>query len=163
MTTSPKLPPKWMACAFFIAVAFSSCTDNGPGVFVPTPTDSSALGKINHFIPQDTIALFQRAFAGERDTLLRLRPNLFFPISETFNKAAMLQALRDPKCVGLRTYYGIKNAGDHNEVRLIIVGVDAQGRDLYIAEGGLAAQSAAQVSGGRFGGSEYGQCVPPCK
>ena len=69
----------------------------------------------------------------------------------------MIEILKSDQCVGVRVYYGIK-PGKPNEVRLIMVGVDEQGKDLYYEKGSAVA---TQTGGGR-GGSEYGQCDPPC-
>jgi len=43
---------------------------------------------------------------------------------------------------------------------MILVGVDSQGHDLYYQQGSGAAAQAGGNQG--FGGSEYGQCNPPC-
>jgi hypothetical protein len=141
----------------------SSCT-GGPkeeGVWIPNPKDSSELSKRNHFITLDNIKSFRADFATNRDTLKRLVPNLFIPNSEAFNKKILLEILKDPKCVGLRVYYGAAKdkSGRRDEFRLILVGVDSQGRDLYIDNGSAVATKAPP--GGR-GGAEYGQCDPPC-
>ena len=153
--------------AVIIATVVVSCKqegEKGPGVFVPTPNDTSALGKINHFITVPEIENFKKAFSVQRDSLARLMPNLFIPASETFNKQALLNILVDSNAVGMRIYYGLKPGGNRNEFRLVLVGVDAQGRDLYYT--GTAAENGKL--GARIpppppqGGVEYGQCTPPC-
>lgn len=158
---------------FFIAAAIImiSCRQKGT-VVIPVPDDTSALSRINHFIPLDQIKAYQQAFNIERDTLLKLRPNLSLPQSEAFNKQAIIEILKDPQCVGIRVSYGIKQTGAANEMRLIITGVDAQGNDLYItgeatnqtanrsAKAPEAAQSATSTT---KGGVEQGQCNPPCR
>jgi hypothetical protein len=146
------------------AIILTSCND-GTNVSIPNPVDSSALGKINHFIPIEQLEAFKKDFAVQRDSLGMIKDGLFIPISEAFNKKILLEILKDEKCVGMRMYYGVKradNRSNRNEVRLILVGVDAQGKDLYITEGGLLSKAATQA-GGRSGGGEWGQCTPPCQ
>lgn len=142
----------------------SSCT-GGPkeeGVWIPNPKDTSELSKRNHFIELDNIKSFQADFAGARDTLRRLAPNIFIPNSEAFNKKILLEILKNPDCVGLRIYHGVAKdrGGKRDEVRLILVGVDKNGRDLYIDNGSAIA---TKVPPGGKGGAEYGQCDPPCR
>lgn len=141
----------------------NSCT-GGPkeeGVWIPHPKDTSDLAKIDHFISVDNIKGFRGDFAADRDTLKRLAPNIFIPNSEAFNKQALLEILKDPKCVGMRIYYGVAKdkSGRRDEFRMILVGVDAKGNDLYTDNGSAVATKAPP--GGK-GGAEYGQCDPPC-
>jgi hypothetical protein len=158
---------------FFLAVAIImiSCRQKG-SVTIPVK-DDTALSKINHFIPLDQIKIYQDAFNIERDTLLKLQPGLSLPLSEAFNKKAIIELLKNPECVGIRVAYGIKQSGNYNEMRLIITGVDTQGGDLYItgeAAPETANRSAKAVQAGPpppgatvRGGVEQGQCNPPCK
>lgn len=129
------------------------------GVWIPVPKDTSALGKINHFIPIEELDKFKVQYGVERDTLARLAPHLYIPVSEAFNKKGLIDILKDPKSVGIRIYYGVKRNDKRNEFRLIMVGVDEQGKDLYYTEGSAVA---TQAPPGGKGGSEYGQCDPPC-
>ena len=162
--------------AFFLAVfivlaagaAFTSCTDSHATdgkVCIPMPADSSAFGKKNHFIEKGTIEEFKKNFTVVKDSLTLCNRNLFIPTSEAFNKPGVVKILEDPKCVGLKIYYGVKKGANRNEIRLILVGVDAQGNDLYYSDAGVAQKAAAQTGGngtGNYGGSEWGQCTPPC-
>jgi hypothetical protein len=136
-----------------------SCNQHKTGeVCIPVPTDTSALGKIDHFIPMMDLDLFKKDFKSQRDSVSRRNPDLSIPISEAFNKAALLDILKDPRSVGIRIYYGVKKGGKANEIRLILVGVDEQGKDLFIAKGSpMAAQAGTDL-----GGAEFGQCYPPC-
>jgi hypothetical protein len=156
---------------FIIAISFIliSCKQKGT-VEIPVPEDTSALSKINHFIPLDQIKAYQQAFSIQRDTLLKLQPALSLPLSEAFNKQAIIEILKDPACVGLRVSYGVKQAGTSNEFRLILTGVDVQGRDLYITgepspdttnRAAKSTQSATTTTSTK-GGVEQGQCNPPC-
>jgi len=118
------------------------------------------LGKIDHFIPIERMDEFRKQYAADRDSILRSIPGLYIPYSEAFNKEWLLKVLKDPKCVGLRIYYGVKARTEKgNEFRLMIVGVDQQGKDLYIEQGSALAN---QAGGGGKGGLEWGQCDPPC-
>lgn len=148
-----------------IVLLISSCTpqDKG-GIHIPVPKDTSALGKIDHFIPVEQINSFRSGFSAQRDTLARQYPGLYFPLSETFNKQALLDLLQDSTNVGVRIYYGIKPGSNRNEVRLMMVGVNSAGKDLFYEKGGTGGgKVAAQLPGsGKAGGLEYGQCDPPC-
>jgi hypothetical protein len=154
---------------FVLIVFFSSCTQEVPPkgtVCIPVPQDTSALAKKNHFIPKSQIDAFRKEYLLVRESIIRSDSNLFIPESEDFNKAAILKTLEDPKCTGIRIYYGVKK-GNRNEIRLIIVGIDAQGNDLYyIVQEPLSAvkqDSGVYGQGEKTGGNEWGNCHPPCR
>ncbi|PZR27436.1 MAG: hypothetical protein DI535_10500 [Citrobacter freundii] len=148
-----------------VLLMMSSCTpqDKG-GVHIPVPKDTSGLSKIDHFISVEQINSFRSGFGAQRDTLARQNPGLYFPLSETFNKQALLDLLKDSTNVGIRIYYGIKPGSNRNEVRLMLVGVNSEGKDLFYEKGGAdGGKVAAQLPpSGKLGGVEYGQCDPPC-
>jgi hypothetical protein len=149
----------------FTVLVMSSCTSGDHGnnkdeVCIPVPKDTSALGKIDHFIPRVDIDKFKASFDKANDSLAKKAPNLAFSYSEAFNKPQILELLKDPRCVGLRIYYGSRKdkVGTGSTFVLMIVGVDEQGKDLFWKKGSpLAAQTAPGD-----GGLEYGQCNPPC-
>ncbi|WP_207511641.1 hypothetical protein [Longitalea luteola] len=149
----------FFACAMFIG----SCKNEEPGkdlVCISVPEDTSALGRKNHFIPVMSIDIYEKDFRNTRDSLKRSFPDLFIPDSETFNKASIVEFFQNPKVVGLKFYYGIKPGPEKKKaLRIMIVGVDSAGNNVYIRDkkGALAAQA-----GGENGGLEYGQCNPPC-
>jgi hypothetical protein len=167
----------------FVLFIMVSCNSNsGEGVFIPVPDDTSALGKIDHFIPLDQIKDYQAAFGRERDSLLKFRPGFSIPFSEAFNKKALIEILQIPDCVGVKVLYGIKQTGDSSSMRLILVGVDSRGNTLYLKDDQQSANAAAEKSspkkdsaapvqaakvapmlGDSSGGIEQGQCDPPCK
>ena len=163
---------KAAAVAFLAMTLFmNSCRQKGT-VVIPVPEDTSALSKINHFIPVEQIKTYQAAFNIQRDTLLKLQSGLSLPQSEAFNNQAILEILKDPACVGVRVSYGVKQTGKSNEFRLILTGVDAQGNDLYIDgvaspdNTNRAAKAPQAVQAGTSstkGGVEQGQCTPPCQ
>lgn len=140
------------------------CTNTGTTggtdstVCVPNPKDSSVLAKIDHYIPLGEIKEYRAAFTSTSDSLQRSFPSLLLPDAEAFNKAIILEILKDPRSVGIRVYHGIKKGGKRDELRVILVGVDAQGKDLYIKKGSAVA---AQAEPGE-GGAEHGQC-PTCQ
>ena len=161
-----------LLCAPFLF----SCNNNDNGVFIPVPKDTSALGRIDHFIPLEQIKNYQAAFNKERDSLLKIRPGFNIPFSEAFNKQALIEILQIPECVGVKVLYGIKQNGDTNSMRLILVGVDSRGNNLYLTNGTTrnntikkspaadsgAAKATTENSGDDSGGIEQGQCDPPC-
>ena len=159
---------RWFFFFLVTALVMISCKQKGT-VVIPVPDDTSALSKINHFIPMDQVKAYQQAFNVERDTLLKLQPALTLPLSEAFNKQAILEILKDPACVGLRVSYGVKQIGKGSEFRLILTGVDSQGRDLYITGEATpdttnrAAKSTQSAKATTSGAVEQGQCNPPCK
>lgn len=166
--------PVWvMLCLLVGATSIVSCNDgsggNEGGVFIEVPVDSSDFGKIDHFIPRDSIAKYQAAFRRDRDSLQKYTPGFTIPFSESFNKPGVLEILKLNGCVGIKIMYGIKEAGDSSGMRLILVGVDSLGNTLYVDEhspvvGGSAKKSARNYEGSKdtTGGIEQGQCDPPC-
>jgi hypothetical protein len=160
LRSSFSLPGLFSACALLLVLFVTSCqTHQEDGVWIPVPKDTSALGRIDHFIPIEQIGAYKKLFDVERDTLSVLAPRIYLPQSEAFNKPALLEVLKDPRCVGIRIYYGAKGLDGASSFRLMIVGVDEQGKDLYIKKGSAVA---TQVDPGGDGGLEYGQCAPPC-
>jgi hypothetical protein len=138
-----------------------SCKEDNNGskdlICIKVPEDSSALGRINHFIPVPTIQEFRRGFAGVRDTLTRSVTGLHIPEAEVFNKKALAEYLALPEVVGLKMYYGLK-PGRTRQLRIMIVGVDANGKEVFLEKGSALAAQALDNGGGL----EFGQCPPPC-
>lgn len=151
-----------MTGAVCLSLLIVSCGGHtGDGVWIPNPKDSSELGVRDHFIPKDSIAVYRKRYDAIRDTLAIKMPTLFIPFSEAFNKRSVIELMKDPKCIGIRIYYGataIEKDGKQ-DLRLILVGVDTLGNDLFVKRGSALA---AQSGGGDDGGFEYGQCAPPC-
>ena len=141
-------------------LAISCNNKQEDGVWIPVPPDTSALGRKKHFIPMADMTKFMEMYKPMRDSMGKCIPGLYIPISEAFNKQALIDILKNPKSVGIRIYYGLKPGPKNNEMRLILVGVDEQGRDLYV-QGGTGG-AAAQADSHDDGGEEYGQCNPPC-
>jgi hypothetical protein len=147
------------------ALLIGSCNDQPqpPGkdlVCISVPNDTSALGRKNHFIPVMSIDIYKKDFDTTRVNLTRAFPDLMLPNSETFNKASIVEFFKNPKVVGLKFYYGVKPSSDKKKsLRMMIVGVDSAGNNVYIK--GKRSALAAQVDD-EDGGVEYGQCTPPC-
>lgn len=150
--------------AVFLTLFITSCgSPQGDGVWIPIPKDTTGLGMRDHYIPRDSIAAYRKRFAQDRDTLQNLAPYLFIPFSEAFNKKSVLDLMKDSNCIGIRIYYGstAMEKDGKQDIRLILVGVDKKGGDLYIKK------SAVTTTKGGYGddeegGFEYGQCAPPC-
>jgi hypothetical protein len=129
-------------------------------VCISVPNDTSELGRKNHFIPVMSIDAYKKDFDITRDSIVGKFPDLFIPNSETFNKASIVEYFKDTTVVGLKFYYGIKPGNSKKrDFRLMIVGVNAEGKNVYLK--GNRSPLAAQA-GSDEGGLEYGQCSPPC-
>jgi hypothetical protein len=151
------------------ALLIGSCKQTPPPgcgqdtVCVYVPVDNSPLGKRNHFIPVMDIDIYKSNFDTARQKLTKRYPALTISNCETFNKASVVEFFKNPKVVGLKIYYGVKPSADTTKsLRLMIVGVDSAGHDVYIKDPKKGARAAAQVSDPIDGGLEYGQCDPPC-
>jgi hypothetical protein len=146
-----------------------SCNnDSGNTAIIPIPKDTSALAKIDHFMPLAQIKQYEDSFKLQREVLLKLQPGFSIPFSEAFNKQSVINILQIPDCVGMRILYGLTKKGDNSSVRLILVGVNSKGENLYITQQKQRANKLAnQVgevppTGEVDGGEEHGQCLPPC-
>jgi hypothetical protein len=156
-----------MAMVFMV-----SCNNNtGDQAIIPMPKDTSALAKIDHFIPVDQIKAYEDTFRLEREALQKIQPGFFIPFSETFNKQSVIDVLQIKDCVGMRILYGLTKKGDSSSVRLILVGVNSKGENLYVTKQKQRSNNAAnqikdavpQAAEGEVdGGEEHGQCRPPC-
>ena len=142
----------------------SSCKDQNPPpgkdtICIKIPNDTSALGRKNHFIPLMSIDIYRRDFDTVRGRFAKAFPEIKIPNTETFNKKSLLEFLSDTTVVGLKFYYGVKpDSANRRSLRLMIVGVDAKGNNVYLKKG----SSLAAQAGDDSGGLEYGQCEPPC-
>jgi hypothetical protein len=151
-----------MTGAVCLSLFIVSCGGpKGDGVWIPNPIDTSELGIRDHFIPKDSITAYRKRYDEIRDTLGIKMPSLFIPFSEAYNKRSLLELMKDSTCVGIRVYYGataVKKDGKQ-DLRLILVGVDKLGRDVFVKKFSSAESKAGDPEDGGF---EYGQCAPPC-
>lgn len=149
--------------AVFVILLTVSCGGpKGDGVWIPIPKDTSELGIRDHFMPKDSIKAYRQRFLAVRDTLMARDSSMFIPFSEAFNKPSVLELMKHPDCIGIRVYYGATATSDKTgkqDIRLILVGVDKKGNDLFVKRGSSVA---AQAGDDGDGGFEYGQCAPPC-
>ncbi len=148
--------------AVFLTLFITSCgSPKGDGVWIPIPKDTTELGMRDHFIPRDSIAVYRKRFAQDRDTIQQAVPYLFIPFAEAFNKKSVIDLLKDSNCIGLRVYYGstAMEKDGKQDIRLILVGVDKKGGDLFVKRG---VSAGAKGGDDDEGGFEYGQCTPPC-
>jgi hypothetical protein len=126
-------------------------------VVIEIPADKSGLDKIDHFINARDIEVYKSIFRGQAEKFNRV--NIHVPEAEAFNKRALLSLLKANDCVGIRIYQGAKigKDGQKAELRLVLVGVDSNGKDILIdRSSALTAQFNAEL-----GGEENGQC-PSC-
>lgn len=89
-----------------------------------------------------------------------------FLASEYFELESLNFILTHPRCKGIRIYNAIKNADGKSQNRLIIVGVDENGKTLLKSENQLSGVSAAGlglVVGGfdLTSAAEHGRPCPP--
>lgn len=149
---------------FMGATLISSCGGGSqPGkdeVCVKNPKDTSALGRRNHFIPVMSIDIYKKNFDQARDTIDQRLPDIMIPNYEIFNRASIVEYLKDSTVAGFKFYYGIKPGSEKKRaLRIMIVGVDSLGKNVYLKnkKGAMGAQATNDE-----GGLEYGQCSPPC-
>jgi hypothetical protein len=64
------------------------------------------------------------------------------PNTETFESEAFVALLKQPDCVKVRLYYGMK---ENLEICAIIVGVDSNGNEIYIENNSLNGEGDAYV------------------
>jgi hypothetical protein len=148
--------------AVCLTLLITSCGGpKGDGVWIPIPKDTTGLGMRDHYIPKDSIAAYRKRFIQDRDTIQNKVPYLFIPLAEAFNKKSIIDLLKDSNCIGIRVYYGSTGMekNGQQDVRLILVGVDKKGGDLYVRR---SSTLGAKDGDDGEGGFEYGQCTPPC-
>ena len=110
---------------------------------------ASNLNSINHSIPwQTAVAMVNNYNAikpGILDGSYQSAPNTLLDY-ETFNLTAIQDVMNQTGCAGVRIYMGIDSS---NEIRCIIVGVDAAGNDV-IKSNGACALTLCEEEGQRF-------------
>jgi hypothetical protein len=122
---------KWLPLLMVISIFLTSCSNKI--IKIPIPSDNSELGKINHLTSRQDIDAYRENFKIEKEEIKKLRPDFIIPSGEAFNKKDLLRLLSNPNCIGIRIFYGAKPSEGNNKTgRLLIVGVDRQGNDLYL-------------------------------
>lgn len=84
----------------------------------------------NHAIGLDEARKMTKKFKEEKDRIMReeFKGKHIIPNCESFDRELFDILLRREDCKGLRIYYGMK--GDSNRIHAIIVGFDADGKDI---------------------------------
>jgi hypothetical protein len=151
--TRPTAIAGLVSLLFFIG----SCTG---GLQHPDTDFSRKLDSIDHHYPLSKAKMLAEAFKQHKDSV-RFGGDLYaMPYSETFNLSMANQLTELKNCVGVRIYYGLDEK--EKKVRLMIVGVDENGFDIYLPEeaaaqgGNLKEKNAAEQSV-----AETGQWGPP--
>ena len=112
-----------------------------------------------HTIPKDDAEKMVKKYKQVRKKLMALNEEEglklpAFPISVTYNKAAMDGLVNLPGCVGIRVYPAVTK---ENELTFVLVGVDADGENIY---GTAGAKTAKQLTtSGTV--TDEGQMSPP--
>lgn len=163
MLTIKKSTALLLAATCIASFWIASCnneTSSKDKVTIDIPKDNSGLDTIHHFIPQSLAHEYLTTFKLQQQDSLSQKAKALIPESEAFNKRALLSLLKAPDCVGLRIFHGIKKGanGARDEIRLVIVGVDSKGNDIYIDDSSILS---AKVSGSPVA-VENGQC-PTCQ
>jgi hypothetical protein len=132
-----------------------------------TNKNASALLKICHFMPKDTIAVwsarYQRNKANINSTTL---PNTGAVLSDScsFNNSIVRAIITNDSCIGLRVVYGMD---EKNKVHVILVGIKPDYSTLYVRKPADCGTGAAAEKGlmqkyddgddDDLGGGEMGQ------
>ena len=89
----------------------------------------------NHSISLDEAKKMRKKFKEEKDKIVKeeFKGKHIIPNCESFDRTEFDILLRREDCKGIRIYYGMK--GDSNRVHAIIVGFDAEGRDILPVQG----------------------------
>ena len=92
------------------------------------------LGK-KHSISLDEAKKMTKRFSSEKDSIMKEehKGRHLIPQCESFDRDAFDKLLQREDCKGVRIYYGMKE--NDKRVHAIIVGFDAQGKDILPKEG----------------------------
>lgn len=103
----------------------TKCIDNKPA---PTPYITT-LNAINHHITLDDASAMISNFGVAREGVLStaVGSTNAFPVYETFNLKAIDSLICQPGVVGFRVYLAMDG---QNQVRIVMTGVDGEGRDV---------------------------------
>jgi hypothetical protein len=92
----------------------------------------------NHSISLDEAKKMTKKFRADKDKIVKdeFKGKHLIPNCESFDRKAFDVLLQREDCVGVRIYYGMKDASDR--IHAIIVGFDAEGKDILPVEGATA-------------------------
>lgn len=100
----------------------------------------------NHRITLEKARKMTRTFRDHRgQNIIPGQIGDMIPISETFDRAAIDALLAQPGCVSLRIYYGLD---DNMKLHAVMVGVDANGRDILPIDPSVTMMGAAGTTSG---------------
>jgi hypothetical protein len=90
-----------------------------------------------HSIGLDEAKKMTKKFREQKDNIMKEehRGKHLIPFCESFDRAPFEQLLQREDCKGVRIYYGMKDIDQR--VHAIIVGIDADGRDILPVEGNV--------------------------
>ena len=90
-----------------------------------------------HSIGLDEAKKMTKKFREQKDNIMKEehKGKHLIPFCESFDRAPFEQLLQREDCKGVRIYYGMKDTDQ--SVHAIIVGIDADGRDILPVEGNV--------------------------
>jgi len=89
----------------------------------------------NHSITLDDAKKMTKKFRNDKDKIVKdeYKGKHLLPNCESFDRSAFDALLQREDCRGVRIYYGMKQ--DDQRIHAIIVGFDADGKDILPVEG----------------------------
>ncbi|HWI91801.1 MAG TPA: hypothetical protein VNT20_11040 [Flavisolibacter sp.] len=89
----------------------------------------------DHSISLDEAKKMTKKFKEDKDKVVKdeYKGKNLLPVCESFDRAAFDKLLQREDCKGVRIYYGMK--GDDQRLHAIIVGFDAEGKDILPVDG----------------------------
>jgi len=90
-----------------------------------------------HSIGLDEAKKMTKKFREQKDNIMKEehKGKHLIPFCESFDRAPFEQLLQREDCKGVRIYYGMKDTDQR--VHAIIVGIDADGKDILPVEGNV--------------------------
>lgn len=136
-----------------LTVMFLSCRAQRSPNTPTRPFDPKSLDSVDHRISPTAAAELVKNFRARNLAITGKQ----LPLSEAFNKRQVLELLAQENCVGIRVSYGLDAKGS---VRIVLFGIDSNGRDIGALDGGVISK---QKGGASFGDPivlENGQRCP---
>lgn len=148
--------------AFFLLTGIAiiiSCNSKFPPKAPDTGTYGETLWKIDHFIKNERALQLISNFKSNKEAILNGRysnnAKVLFD-HETFNLRDISELLKTKGCIGLRINMGMD---ENNQVRLVLIGVDKDGREI-VADGGIGSTNDPDRAS-RTGVGGAGIAAPP--
>ncbi len=104
----------------------------------------------SHAIPLAEAVKMTRVYRKNRQKILsdEFKRRDILPLAETFNKEAFRSYLDNDNCKGIRIYLGMK---EDMTIHSVIVGVDAENRDMLPSNSIMSAQTLSGTETGTIG------------